>query len=138
MNLISSPSASSLNVSSFCWFVLLYLSNLFLSTISSLLLLLQAAVAATGITGTVTTAAGPPGAPGAPPQGAPGSPSPGPALNIPSVNEGTDRTDGFHSVRSPTIPFYFSLPQQILPRSFHTSCCRCLLFCFSSVAVNTF
>lgn len=47
--------------------------------------------AATANTGTVTpSAAGPPGAPGVPPQGAPGSPSPGPALNVPSVNEGTD------------------------------------------------
>lgn len=52
---------------------------------------LPAAVAAKANTGTVTTsAAGPPGAPGVPPQGAPGSPSPGPALNVPSVNEGTD------------------------------------------------
>lgn len=66
---------------------------------------MQAAVAATANTATVTTAAGPPGAPGAPPQGAPGSPSPGPALNVPSVNEGTDRTDGFHSVRSPSHTF---------------------------------
>ncbi|TWW66897.1 WD repeat-containing protein 7 [Takifugu flavidus] len=63
----------------------------------------QAAVAATANTGTVTTAAGPPGAPGAPPQGAPGSPSPGPALNVPSVNEGWSQLAAMHCVMLPDL-----------------------------------
>lgn len=70
---------------------------------------LQAAVAATANTSTVTTAtAGTPGAPGAHSQGAPGSPSLGPAShNVPSVNEGTDWTDGYH-LGEISQPYYFT------------------------------
>lgn len=74
-------------------FIYIFLTCSFLLDYFSPSLPLQAAVAAN----TSTVTAGVSGAPGGRPQGAPGSPSPGPAShNIPSVNEGTDWTDGCH------------------------------------------
>lgn len=99
------PTAHRLSV---CCCVYLYLFNLFFFPLDrfSPFLPLQAAVAATANTSTVTTVRTP-GAPGGHPQGAPGSPSPGPAShNVPSVNEGTDWTDGYHSGKYPSHTIY--------------------------------
>lgn len=113
-------SIPSLHFASLC--VYIFLTWSFLLDYFSPSLPLQAAVAATANTSTVTTTAGALGAPGGLLQRAPGSQSPGPAYNIPSVNEGTDWTDGY---RLGTVSQSYSFSQLLsfvfgdllLPRS---------------------
>lgn len=104
-----------------CIYIFTYPFNLFFpSWYFSPSLPLQAAVAAAANTSSVTSAtAGATGVPGGHPQGAPGSHSPGPAsYNIPSVNEGTDWTDGY------------LLGKILQSYSFSVTCLSLEIFCF--------